>query len=75
MIENIGTLASVYNKPPEAFVKKLRDSQNQKELDENDDDLANEEAVDSTGQQIGSYKAEIRENDYEIAVKNKGKAC
>lgn len=73
MIENIGTLASVYTKPPEAFVKKLRDSQNQKEIDENEDEQANDEALDSTGQKVGSYQGEIKENDYEIAVKNKGR--
>lgn len=36
LIESIGTLASVYYKPPESFVKKLRDVLNQKDKEENE---------------------------------------
>ncbi|EGR30331.1 hypothetical protein IMG5_134800 [Ichthyophthirius multifiliis] len=42
LIENIGTLSSVYYKPPQQFVKHLRDIINQKELEENDEDAADE---------------------------------
>ena len=35
LVENIGSLASVFYKPPEAFVKKLRDILNQKLQDKN----------------------------------------
>jgi hypothetical protein len=38
LIDNIGTLSSVYYKPPEAFVKKLRDIQNQREKDEQEEE-------------------------------------
>lgn len=38
MIENIGCLASVFQKKPESFVKHLREAQNLRELEENDED-------------------------------------
>lgn len=73
LIENIGTLASVYTKPPELFIKKLRESQNQRELDENEENPEfNEDYVDSTGQKAGSYQAQIKQNEYETALQNKG---
>lgn len=36
LVENIGTLSAVYYKPPEAFVKKLKDNANAKEVLEED---------------------------------------
>jgi hypothetical protein len=75
LIENIGTLASIYTKPPEQFVKKLRESQNQRELEELDEngDYVPEDYVDSSGQKIGEYQPQIKQNEYESALKNKGK--
>jgi hypothetical protein len=66
LVENIGTLASVYGKPPEQFVKKLRESQNLKELEEEDDD-AYETNEDSSGQKIGSYQSQAINQGYEAA--------
>ncbi|KAL4461506.1 hypothetical protein ABPG74_016130 [Tetrahymena malaccensis] len=43
LIENIGTLSSVYYKPPEQFVKHLRDIINQKEMEENEAEEAGDE--------------------------------
>jgi len=68
LVENIGTLASVYGKPPEQFVKKLRESQNLKELEDQDnDDDAYETAEDSSGQKIGSYQSQAINQGYEAA--------
>jgi len=69
LIENIGTLASVYQKVRESFVKKLRESQNLKELEEREDNLEADYA-DSTGQQAGAYAGEITTNEYEKGLKN-----
>jgi len=66
LVENIGTLASVYGKPPEQFVKKLRESQNLKELEDEDDD-AYETNEDSSGQKIGSYQSQAINQGYEAA--------
>lgn len=57
LVENIGTLASVYGKTPEQFVKKLRESQNQKELEDQDEDEYDTNE-DSSGQTIGSYQSQ-----------------
>ena len=38
LIENIGTLSSVFQRRPETFVKHLRETQNTRELEENDED-------------------------------------
>ena len=59
-------------KPPELFIKRLRESQNQREAEDEDfDQPTDDNYVDSTGQKQGSYQAQIKENDYEVAVKNK----
>jgi len=34
LVENIGSLSSIYQKVPELFVKKLGNAQNQRELEE-----------------------------------------
>ena len=39
LVDNIGMLSSVYYKPPEAFVKKIRDKINERLDLENDEDL------------------------------------
>ena len=59
-------MASVYGKPPEQFVKKLRESQNLKEQEEDDDD-AYETNEDSSGQKIGSYQSQAINQGYEAA--------
>jgi len=43
LIENIGTLASVYYQVPEKFVKKMRDMQNLRELEEKEFVVAGED--------------------------------
>lgn len=57
LLENIGNLASVYGKPPQHFVKLLRESQNQREIEEREnqdlEDLNGEEDfMDSTGNKM-----------------------
>jgi len=52
LIENIGTLASVYVKPPEQFIKRLREGQNLKTLEEQDEfeeEEGDQDFVDSSG--------------------------
>lgn len=59
LCENIGTLASVYGKTPEQFIKRLRESQNQRELDENEHEIDEyETSENSSGQAIGSYQGQ-----------------
>jgi vesicle coat complex subunit len=71
LIENIGALASVYQKLPETFVKKLRESQNLREMEEAEvDSPADDNYVDSTGQKSGSYQGEAKNNDYERGLQN-----
>jgi len=76
LIENIGTLASIYLKPPEAFIKKMRDSLNQREKEYEEEreqyrePAIEEGAEDSTGQKVGEYEG-IARNEYAEAIKNK----
>jgi len=69
LVENIGTLASVYGKTPEQFVKKLRESQNQKELEDQDENDEYDTNEDSSGQTIGSYQSQAINQGYEAASK------
>jgi hypothetical protein len=57
LIENISMLSSVYYKPPEAFVKKIRDRINERLDFENDEDENNQEIeyVDSMGVKKSDY--------------------
>lgn len=74
LIDNIGTLASIYHKPPEAFIKKLRDSMNKLPLDEDDDkdqEAGSPEVIDSSGMKISEHQG-IARNEYTEAIKNKG---
>ena len=55
LVDNIGLLSSVYYKPPEQFVKKIRDRINERLDLENDDARPNEEYEDSTGVKRSEY--------------------
>ena len=57
LIENIGTLSSVYYKPPESFVKKIRDRINERfDLEYDENAVApDEDYLDSTGQKRSEY--------------------
>lgn len=56
LIDNISMLSSVYCKPPEAFVKKIRDRINERLDDENDEaDNKDIEYVDSMGVKKSEY--------------------
>lgn len=58
LIENISMLSSVYYKPPEAFVKKIRDRINERLDDEADDHSQggnDMEYIDSTGVKKSDY--------------------
>ncbi len=54
----MGSLASIYTKPPEQFVKKIRDRINERFDLEYEEDEVDVEYVDSTGQKREEYKAE-----------------
>lgn len=63
LIDNIAMLSSIYYKPPEAFVKKIRDRINEKpdyEVDEMEEQ-ADAEYVDSTGVKKSDYIKESTE--------------
>ena len=47
-------MSAIYYKEPEAFVKILRESKNQKWEEQEED--GGEEVVDSTGGKMGTYK-------------------
>lgn len=67
LIENISTLAVIYNKPPEAFVGRLRESQNKRweEMEElRESEMLDTNYKDSTGQMMGSYQAQVQQNEY-----------
>lgn len=50
LVKNIGTLSSIYSKPPEQFVKKIRDRINERfDLEDYEDEENEVEYVDSTG--------------------------
>ena len=54
-MDGIGTLTSIYYKEPEAFVKTLRESKNQKwEEQEEEQQERDEETIDSQGRRMGS---------------------
>lgn len=75
LVENIGTLSSVYGKTPEQFVKRLRESQNQRELEENENEGDEYDTVeDSSGQKIGTYQTNqaVSSQGYEAALQNNG---
>ena len=55
LVDNIGLLSSVYYKPPEQFVKKIRDRINERLDLENDDARPNDEYEDSTGVKRSEY--------------------
>ena len=49
----------MYGKTPEQFIKRLRESQNQKELDDNEHEIDEyETSENSSGQAIGSYQTQ-----------------
>jgi AP-1 complex subunit beta-1 len=62
LIENVSMLSSVYYKPPEAFVKKIRDRINERLDDETDENAQENEMdyVDSMGVKKSDY---IKENE------------
>lgn len=62
LVDGISSLSAIYYKEPEAFVKMLRESKNQKW--EEREEEANEEVVDSTGGKMGTYQAQVQNNDY-----------
>ena len=67
LVENISNLSPIYEKPPEAFVKLLRESQNQRweEMEElKESEMLEGGFVDSTGQVMGSYQQSIGTNEY-----------
>lgn len=70
-MDGISSLSAVYFKEPEAFVKILRDSKNQRweEMEEENDNEA--DMIDSTGKVMGSYQAQIQNNATDEA-KNTG---
>jgi hypothetical protein len=67
LIENISTLSVIYAKPPEAFVGRLRESQNKRweEMEElRESEMLDTNYKDSTGQMMGSYQAQVQQNEY-----------
>jgi hypothetical protein len=62
LVDGISSLSAIYYKEPEAFVKMLRESKNQKWEEQEED--GNDEVVDSTGGKMGTYQAQIQNNDY-----------
>lgn len=62
LVDGISSLTAIYYKEPEAFVKILRESKNQKWEEQEDD--GNEEVVDSTGGKMGSYEAQAQYTGY-----------
>jgi len=57
LFDNISMLSSVFYKPPEQFVKKIRDRINERLDNEYDDDagVQNADYVDSTGVKRSEY--------------------
>lgn len=68
LIDNIGMLSSVYYKPPEQFVKKIRDRINERLDLENEDQVdlkQSSDYVDSTGMKRSEYVTESSvQNNY-----------
>mmetsp|Transcript_27988 Transcript_27988/g.42313 ORF Transcript_27988/g.42313 Transcript_27988/m.42313 type:complete len:111 (-) Transcript_27988:981-1313(-) len=72
LVNNISMLSSVFYKPPEAFVKRVRDRINERLDLENDEDAGFGEApqqadmdyVDSTGVKKSEYIKESQDVDY-----------
>jgi hypothetical protein len=67
LVENISTLSVIYAKPPEAFVGRLRESQNKRweEMEElRESEMLDTNYKDSTGQMMGSYQAQVQQNEY-----------
>jgi vesicle coat complex subunit len=62
LVDGISSLTAIYYKEPEAFVKILRESKNQKWEEQEEDGV--EEVVDSTGGKMGTYLAQVQNNDY-----------
>lgn len=57
LIQNIGTLSSIYSKPPEQFVKKIRDRVNERfDLEDHEEEEAPADYEDSTGQKRSEIK-------------------
>eukprot|EP00357_Protocruzia_adherens_P001477 CAMPEP_0115019144 /NCGR_PEP_ID=MMETSP0216-20121206/29252_1 /TAXON_ID=223996 /ORGANISM="Protocruzia adherens, Strain Boccale" /LENGTH=911 /DNA_ID=CAMNT_0002390525 /DNA_START=118 /DNA_END=2853 /DNA_ORIENTATION=- len=57
LIENIGTLSSVYHKAPETFVSKIRENMNAREkAEEEAEEYAQEEEEDSSGKRRSDYE-------------------
>eukprot|EP01017_Pseudomicrothorax_dubius_P036123 TRINITY_DN5143_c0_g1_i8.p1 TRINITY_DN5143_c0_g1~~TRINITY_DN5143_c0_g1_i8.p1 ORF type:complete len:930 (-),score=303.67 TRINITY_DN5143_c0_g1_i8:123-2912(-) len=72
LIDNLGNLASLYQKPPEAFVKRLRDSQNAREAEDDEEVVAPPPPgfEDSAGANHANQESIIRDNVYNEALKN-----
>lgn len=62
LVDGISSLCAIYYKEPEAFVKVLRESKNQKWEEQEDD--GQEEVTDSTGGKMGSYEAQGQYTNY-----------
>ena len=62
LVDGISSLSAVYQKEPEAFVKILRESKNQKWEDREDDE--ENVVADSTGGKMGTYQAQAQNTDY-----------
>ena len=69
LIDNISMLSSIYYKPPETFVKKIRDRINEKLDDENQEE-EEQEYVDSMGVKKSDYiKESDNQMDYDDVMK------
>lgn len=62
LVDGISSLTAIYYKEPEAFVKILRESKNQKW--EEQEEEGNDEVMDSTGGKMGSYEAQAQYAGY-----------
>lgn len=62
LVDGISSLSAIYYKEPEAFVKMLRESKNQKWEEQEED--GQEEVTDSTGGKMGSYEAQAQYSNY-----------
>ena len=71
LIDNISMLSSVYYKPPETFVKKIRDRINERlDLENDEEDAAapqGEDYIDSMGVAKADY---VKQSEQELGIQN-----
>ena len=73
LVDNIGMLASVYYKPPETFVKKIRDRINERfDLEYDGEQIQGEFVKDSTGQDRSQYEKEANVESYHEYMQGHG---